>query len=139
MSQLRSAFHGKALLAVVLLACIAAFGRGASALDAKNDGLYKIDAKATEQSQYFQKYLKKNPTGGIGLQVFAQLMEHIRIRNNTMRIYSAECKLRQEGEIIKGDCTDAITEKTAQPVEIMFDGDTLVILADDYPVYYRKQ
>jgi hypothetical protein len=128
--------------AVCLAACLVGgltMGRVALALDPKNDGLYRIDVNATKGSDYFQKFLKKNPMGELSLQMASQLLEYVRIRKDVMRIYSAECRIRDEGPVIKGDCVDTITEKKGAPVEIMFEGDMLVYLADDYPMYYRRQ
>lgn len=127
------------VLSIVLMVIVLMFGRPALAFDSRNDGLYKIDVEATKESEIFQKFLKKNPAGSLGLQLMSQLMEHIRIRNGIMRVYSAECKLRQEKNSIKADCIDSITEQSSQGLEIVFDGEMLIFLGDDYPVFYRKR
>ena len=95
--------------------------------------------ESTANSEYFKKFLKKNPMGEMGLQVASQILEYIRIKKDVMLIFSTECKLRQDGDVIKGDCYDRITEKKAPQLEILLDGNALTLLENDYPMFYRKQ
>jgi hypothetical protein len=133
------AMVGRAVCLAICLLGGLTVGKTAFALDPKNDGLYRIDVNETKGSEHFQKFLKKNSMGELSLQMASQLLEYVRIRKDVMRIYSAECRIRDEGAVIRGDCVDTITEKKVAPVEIMFEGDMLVFLADDYPMYYRRQ